>query len=142
MYAPVNVRNGKGREEMRRFWNDVNDCIKKLESGRRVVLIRDMNGRVGVVEVAGVVGKWGADGVSENGEHLVDVCAERQLFLANTCFQHRMIHRYTWRRRDERGEQKSMIDYIAVDEKLRKDVLDAKVVRGMFEGSNHYAVLT
>ena len=34
-----------------------------------------------------------------------------------------------------------MIDYIAVDEKLRKDVLDAKAVRGMYEGSDHYVVL-
>lgn len=34
-----------------------------------------------------------------------------------------------------------MIDYKAVDEKLRKDVLDAKVNMGMFEGSDYYAVL-
>lgn len=35
-----------------------------------------------------------------------------------------------------------MIDHIAGDEGLRKDVLDVKVVRGMmFEGFDHYAVL-
>ncbi len=43
-------------------------------------------------EIAGVVGKWGAVVVNENGEHLMDVCAERGLFLANT-FQHRLIGR-------------------------------------------------
>ncbi|KAK3893161.1 hypothetical protein Pcinc_003002 [Petrolisthes cinctipes] len=52
-----------------------------------------------------------------------------------------MIHRYTWKRRDERGEQKSLIDYVAVDERLRKDVYDAKVVRGMVHCSDHFAVL-
>ncbi len=57
----------------------------------------------------------GVEGVNENGEHLVDVCAERGLFLANT-FQHKMIHRYTWSRRDERGDQKSLIEYTAGDE--------------------------
>ena len=31
-----------------------------------------------------------------------------------------------------------MINYIAVDEKLRKNVLDKKAVRGLFEGSDHY----
>ena len=65
----------------------------------------------------------------------------KELFLANTFFQHKMIHRYTWRRRDERGKQKSMIDYVIVDQKLRKDVMDAKVVKGMFQGSDHYTVL-
>ena len=33
-----------------------------------------------------------------------------------------------------------MIDCIAVDENLRKDVLDAKAVRGTYERSDHYVV--
>lgn len=33
-----------------------------------------------------------------------------------------------------------MIDYLVWDKKLRKDVYDAKVVRAMFEGSDHYSV--
>ncbi len=36
----------------------------------------------------------------------MDVCAERGLFLSNTFFQHKMIHRYTWRRREDGGENK------------------------------------
>ena len=31
-----------------------------------------------------------------------------------------------------------MIDYIALGEKLRKDVLDAKAVRWMYEESDNY----
>ncbi len=89
----------------------------------------------------GVVGKWGVEGVNENYVHLVDVCAERGLFLANTFFQDKIIHWYTWRRREDGGEEKSLIDYIVVDERLRKDVVDAKVVRGALEGSDHYTVM-
>ena len=43
-----------------------------------------MNGSVGYSEGAGVVGKWGVDGVHENGEYLVDISAEKGLFLAKT----------------------------------------------------------
>lgn len=32
--------------------------------------------------------------------------------------------------------------YIKVDGKLRKEVLDAKVVRGMVDGADNYALLT
>ncbi len=71
----------------------------------------------------------------------MDVCAEKGLFLANTFFQHKMIHRFTWRRREDGGEENSFIDYIAKDERLRKDVMDAEVVRGALEGSDHYAVV-
>ena len=47
MYAPVDVRNGKEREEMRKFWNDVNGCLGNFERGSRIVLMGDMNGWVG-----------------------------------------------------------------------------------------------
>ena len=70
----------------------------------------------------------------------MDVCAENGLFLVNTFLQHNLIQRNTSRTRNE-GEQKSMIDYIAMDERMKKDVLDAKVVRGVFDWSDHYDVV-
>ena len=80
------------------------------------------------------------------GEYLVVTCVERVLFLANIFYQHKIISSlffqvYAWKKRDERSEQKRMIDYKAVDGKLRRDVLDAKAMRRMFEGSGHYALL-
>ena len=141
VYAPVNMKTTKGKEEMKKFWKNLNECLSEFESERKVIVMGDMNAKVGCEEIEGIVGKWGVPGMNENGEYLVDVCAERGLFLANTFFEHKMIHRYTWRRRDAEEEQKGLIDYIAVDERLKKDVMDAKVVRGLFQGSDHFAVL-
>ncbi len=50
------------------------------------------------------------EGVNENGQYLVDICGERRLFLSKTFFQHKMIHRYTW----ARGDERSMTDYTVV----------------------------
>ena len=47
--------------------------------------------------------------------------------MVNT-FQYRLIHRYTWRRRNARGKHKM-------------DMLDSRVVRRMFKVSDHYAVV-
>ncbi len=96
-----------------------------------------MNTRVGSTEIEGVVGKYGVAGVNGNGHYRVDICAERGLFLSNTFFQHKMIHRYTW----VRGNERSLVDYIAVDNRLRWEVEDAKVVRGLFSGLDHFAVI-
>ena len=41
----------------------------------------------------------------------------------------------------EVNKRESMIDYIAVDERAEKVVLNTKVVRGMFDGSDHYIVV-
>ena len=79
--------------------------------------------------------------MNENGECLVDLCSERDLFLANTFFEHRMIHRYTWRRINWGQEQMSLIDYVAVDARLKNEVIDARTVRGLFADSDHFAVL-
>ncbi len=35
----------------------------------------------------------------------------------------------------------SLIDYIAVDNRLRREVEDAKVIRGLFSGSDHFTVI-
>ena len=51
LYATVNVRNRKGKEEMRTFWNYVNECLAEIRRGRRIVLIGDMNGRVANKEI-------------------------------------------------------------------------------------------
>ncbi len=47
--------------------------MKRVERESRIVFLGDMKGKVGSNEVAGVVGKWGVDGVNQNGEYLVDV---------------------------------------------------------------------
>ena len=76
----------------------MNECLMKIGRGSRIVLSGDMNGREGNSEV---VGKWSINRVHENGEDLVVTCAEWGLFLASTFIHHTLIHRYTWRRRDE-----------------------------------------
>ncbi len=133
-YTPVR-RNGE--MELEKFWEDFGQLLKKFENVRRVFLLGDMNARVGSTEIGGVVGKYGVEGVNENGQYLVNICTERGLILWNTSFQHNMIRRYTW----ARGNDRSLIDYIAVDNRLRREVEDAKVVRGMFSGSDHFAVV-
>ena len=141
VYAPVNGNTKKMKEGMDVFWKELSDCLGMFEVERKVIVMGDMNAKVGCEEVPGIVGKWGVPGVNENGDSLISMCAEKGLFLANTFFEHKMIHRYTWRRVAGEVEQKSLIDYVAVDERLRSEVRDARVVRGMFQDSDHMAVL-
>ncbi len=83
-------------------------------------------------EIGDVVGKYGVEEVNKNKQNLVDICAERGLFLSNTFFQHKVIHRYTW----SRGNERSLIDYTAVDNRLRREVEDAKVVKRLLSDSD------
>ena len=80
------------------------------------------------------------DGWIDDKEWLMDICADLGLFVAKDIFQHKMIHIYMWRRGIQ-DEQKELINYMAVDKRLKADVMDGKVVRGMFEESDYYVVL-
>ncbi len=92
----------------------------------------DMNAKVEGTEIGGVVGGYGVEGENKNGQHLVDICAERGLFISNTFFQHKIIHRYTW----ARGDARSLTDCIDVDNRLKRKVEEAKVVRELFSYSD------
>ncbi len=133
VYAPTEDKMDRVKEE---FWLYVEACLDNFSKKERVFLIGDMNGKVGDRKVDGVVGGFGVQTeVDGNGSALVDVCVGRRLMIANTFFQHKKIHRYTWRvewrREGEITERKAMIDYICVDERLRKSVVDARAYRGM-----------
>ena len=43
---PVNVRSGKEKEK-KKSWNDMNECLKEIGRRSRILLIGDMNGKVG-----------------------------------------------------------------------------------------------
>ena len=83
-YAPVCKETRKGKEEMEEFWKNLNDCVEGFDVMERIIVLGDMNARVGDVGVGEVVGSHGVPGTNRNGECLVDFCAERRLFLANT----------------------------------------------------------
>ncbi len=36
IYALVNVKSGKGREKMREFWDEVNDCLGRREKNSSI----------------------------------------------------------------------------------------------------------
>ncbi len=128
----------KGKMKLEKFWEELDQCLEKFENVRRVFQLGDMNAKVGSTDIGGVVGKFGVDGVNDNGQYLVNIGAERWLFLMNTS-EHKMILRYT----EARGNERNLIDYTsrAVDNGLRREVEAAKVVRGMFSGSDHFAAV-
>ncbi len=93
--------------KLEKFWEELGQVLEKFENVIIIFLLGVMNSRVGSTGIEGVAGKFGVDGVNENGQYLVDICAVKGLFLTNTFFQHKMIHRYTW----ARGNERSLINY-------------------------------
>ena len=72
-----------------------------------------------------MLGQYG-DKINEAGKLILKICKERNLFVANTMFDHKQIHMYTW----ERAEGNSMIDLFLVEQRIRSQVMDTRVFGG------------
>ena len=68
---------------------------KKKKRNNYVVVLGDLNARVGNVKLEGVVGKYGVPGRNLSGESLLNMCVENELVVGNSLFKKRAINKYT-----------------------------------------------
>ena len=139
VYGPCNDRKECEKDK---FWNDLRNVMNKVGNGYRLLVVGDLNGWVGDEAIDGITGKFGVPGVNENGERVVDFCADRGMCIANTHFRHKAIHKYTWRGKRGGTECRSLIDLVLVKKDMLRDIVDVKALRGLNGGvSDHMIVL-
>ena len=135
-YAPVNDKPDDVKEQ---FWAEVDEICDDRELNEGLMLLGDMNGRVGGGQILDkrVIGQWGegGDALNCNGRSLIRLCARCELFVANTWFRHKDAHKLTWY--CEKKGRREVLDYICVDEKFRVGVKDARVYRGAGVNTDH-----
>ena len=134
-YGPDMGSSSMGEREA--FWEMLRECLSQFGAKEKIVVLGDLNARGGERQVDGITGMYGVPGENENGEWLVELCAERELVIGNTWFKKKLCHKYTW----ERGDQKSLLDYVLIGKMYVKRLLDVHVKRGVAGGiSDHYLV--
>ena len=123
------------------FYEQLQATLREVHRQDKLIVMGDLNARVGRnVEVwGGVIGRQGEVVENGNGKRLLQFCAENELVVTNTWFQHKDIHKFTWECRGK--SQRSIIDYFLVRKEMKGQIRDVKVVRGAEIGSDHYLVL-
>ena len=74
MHTGWAVREVRKRDE---FWNELTRCVDGLSTRNYVVVLGDLNARVGDGELEGVVGKYGVSGENEWRGTVRYVCGAR-----------------------------------------------------------------
>jgi len=112
----MSVLMGLGMREVERKEKVFGNCLGSVRNFRereRVIVMGDLNARVGDTARVGVSGVHGIPGVNENGEYLLEMCEERGLVIGNTLFKKTDIHKYMWITGN--GKQKALMDYVLID---------------------------
>lgn len=77
---------------------------------------------------------------NNNGSRRADFAVSRQIFIGSTKFEHRDIHKITWKRAD--GSARNQIDHILIDKHYITDLLDVRSYRRANIESDHCLIGT
>jgi len=126
IYAPCN--DSYSEEDRLSFFDDLSTYVDSIKNNENIVIMGDFNGRVGPRRTP-----WERQlgphsdhetKCNSNGEMLLNLCAEQNLVVANTLFQHRKSQVKTWYKWNNL-DQSSQIDFILVKDQKRRTILDS-----------------
>ena len=113
-YAPTEEAE---KEEKDNFYDSLQSILEDIPKHDILVVLGDFNARVGSDNTnrERIMGKHGTSTMTDNGSRLCDICGENDLVIGGILFQHKTIHKLTWRSPDSRTD--SQIDHILVNGK-------------------------
>ena len=137
-YGPNEDETKEKREE---FYHQLQSILDITKSNQEIIILGDLNARVGNNQENGfgAIGKEGENIESPNGELLLDICIHNNLKIANTFFKHKNIHK--WTRVCEERNERSIIDYIIVSNRLFYNTNNVRVKRGAEIYSDHFLLV-
>ena len=134
-YAPTNDTDDETKDQ---FYNQLHHILQSRKEKDIMILMGDMNAKIGGnnngYEL--IMGKEGPGTMNENGERFAEACADNNLVIGGSVFQHKNIHKITWVSADHITE--NQIDHICISQKFRHSLLDVRARRAADAGSDHH----
>ena len=121
--------------EVERFCEDLQDLLELTPKKDDLIIIGNLNAKVGSQGIPGVTGKFSLGVQNEAGQRLIEFCEENTLVITNTLFQQHKRRLYTWTSPD--GQYQNQIDYILCSQRWRRFIQSAKTRPGSDCGSDH-----
>ena len=138
VYAPTEAASENDKNE---FYQQLSSMFDELPQHDLKLLLGDVNAQVTLDGglLSGVVGGHSLHSSSnDNGTRLLDFFVAHQLTIGGTLFEHKDIHKGTWR--SPNGRIVNQIDHICISKHFEGSLMDVKVCRGADIGSDHYLV--
>lgn len=135
IYAPTDDSDTNTKEN---FFEKLTEELMTTKNNVEIIILGDLNGRVGKALDSKIIGRHGEDVVNDNGSRWIELCEQHSLQILNGFFQHKNIHKYTWIQKTK--NLKSVIDYVIIKQNTCIKPYDVKVWRGAECGSDHFLV--
>ncbi|XP_012940936.1 uncharacterized protein LOC106012456 [Aplysia californica] len=143
VYAPCN--DSYSDEEKDSFFEQLSDLISNIPDEEDLYVMGDFNGRVGERRTPWTkhLGPHSDHRTpcNYNGNHVLELCAEHDLFITNTFFQHRASQIYTWYRWNNIMVS-SQIEFILTRTRMRITITDSRAIPNAGLDTDHRPIIT
>ena len=136
VYAPTAESS---EEDIDDFYEQLEQAMDQCKSQEVIIVMGDLNAKVGNERVGHIVGGHGLGTQNERGERWIDWCRQHNQIITNTWFKNHNRRLWTWR--DPGDRYKNQIDYITINNRFRNAVTQAKAYPGADCGSDHNPVV-
>ncbi|KER20547.1 hypothetical protein T265_10934 [Opisthorchis viverrini] len=110
------------------FYRELSGLTRQARCTDIVILLGDLDSQVGRLSSldSHLGGRFGVDvRRTDNGDRLLQLCADLELFLASTNFQHKYSHRVTWWP-PTANQPWTQLDHVAISHQWRTTVQDCR----------------
>jgi hypothetical protein len=138
-YAPTDCSSDTAKDS---FYDALSGLIQRAKSSDIVVVAGDMNAQVGRLSAteSQLGGRYGLDtGRTDNGERLLQLCAERKLFLCSTNFRNKRTRLATWCS-PAANHPRAQIDHVAISYRWRGSITACRSFWNTCVDSDHALV--
>ncbi len=137
-YAPTEDAEEEVKDS---FYESLQTIIDTIPKHDVLLVLGDMNAKIGADNEhhERVMGKYGEGRRNGNGERFVEFCEENRFIIGGSIFDHKRIHKLTWKSPD--GKTENQIDHVTINAKWRRTLRDVRVRRQADVGSDHYLVV-
>ena len=136
VYAPTSESD---EEEIDKFYDMLDKAKGQCKSQEVVIIMGDLNAKVGSGKYGDVAGKYGLGIRNERGQRWVEWCDANNQVITNTWFEDHPRRRWTWR--SPGGNFRNQIDYITINKRFRNAIKYSKSYPGADCGSDHNPVI-
>ena len=132
VYAPT---SSSTEEELDDFYDDLYRAFIQCKSQEVILVMGDINAKVGKGRQQDIVGPHGLGRRNERGDTWVQWCEQNDQIITNTWFEHNPRRLWTWRSPDD--NTKNQIDYITINRRFRNSILNVKGYPGADCNTDH-----
>ncbi|XP_065583593.1 craniofacial development protein 2-like [Artemia franciscana] len=137
-YAPTDDSDDTTKEE---FYSTLTRCFTTVSPLSLTVLLREFHATVhdDMGFSRGTIGSVSLAPLNDSGLHLRELCRSRDLFIANTYFQRKNIHHYTWYSND--NCTKKIIDHVIISKHRRSSLKNCRTYRSEELGNEDHRLV-